>query len=180
MQHWQQHLEKLARIGLLLLDVDGVMTDGRIIYDAEGREIKAFHVRDGLGIRLLMQAGIKVGVVTGRRSEALMHRCRDLGIGMIYAGVGDKAALLDRIAAQAAVAAENIAFAGDDLVDLPLMRRIGLSIAVADAHEIVRAQADLITTSPGGAGAVREICEALLKSRGSWESTLKEFLQVRL
>jgi len=175
MQHWQKHLDKLAHIDLLLLDVDGVMTDGRIIYDADGREIKAFHVRDGLGIRLLMQAGIKVGVVTGRRSEALMHRCRDLGIGMIHAGVSDKAALLDRIADQAGVAAENIAFAGDDLVDLPLMRRIGLSIAVADAHEIVRSQADLITTSPGGAGAVREICEALLKSRGRWESMLKEF-----
>jgi 3-deoxy-D-manno-octulosonate 8-phosphate phosphatase (KDO 8-P phosphatase) len=180
MQHWQQHLEKLGRIRLLLLDVDGVMTDGRIIYDAEGQEIKQFHVRDGLGIRLLLQAGINVGVVTGRRSEALMHRCRDLGIGLIYAGVSDKSALLEQILAQTAVAAENIAFAGDDLVDLPLMRRVGLSIAVADAHEIVKAQADLITTAPGGAGAVREICEALLKSQGRWESVLQEFLQVQL
>ena len=180
MQHWQQHLDKLKRIRLLLLDVDGVLTDGRIIYDAEGQEIKQFHVRDGLGIRLLLRAGINVGVVTGRRSEALMHRCRDLGIELIYAGVSDKSALLDRIMAQTAVAAENIAFAGDDLVDLALMRRIGLSIAVADAHEIVKAQADLITTAPGGAGAVREICEALLKSQGRWESILQEFLQVRL
>ena len=176
MQQFQQHIEKLERIRLLLLDVDGVMTDGSIVYGAEGQEIKRFHVRDGLGIRLVMRAGIKVGVVTGRQSEALMHRCRDLGIGLIYAGVSDKAAQLDRIVAQTAVQAENIAFAGDDLVDLPLMRRIGLSIAVADAHEIVKAHADLITTAPGGAGAVREICEALLKSQGRWESILKEFL----
>ena len=175
MQQYQQHLEKLERIRLLLLDVDGVMTDGSIIYGAEDQEIKQFHVRDGLGIRLLMRAGIKVGVVTGRRSEALMHRCRNLGIGLIYAGVSDKAALLDRIVAQTAVPAENIAFAGDDLVDLPLMRKIGLSIAVADAHETVKAHADLITTAPGGAGAVREICEALLKSQGRWEPILKEF-----
>lgn len=176
MQHWQQHLDKLKRIRLLLLDVDGVMTDGRIVYGAEDQEIKQFHVRDGLGIRLAMRAGINVGVVTGRQSEALMNRCRNLGIGLIFAGVSDKAALLDRIVAQTAVAAENIAFAGDDLVDLPLMRRIGLSITVADAHEIVKAHADLITTAPGGTGAVREICEALLKSQGHWESIVKEYL----
>lgn len=176
MQQYQQHLEKLRRIRLLLLDVDGVMTDGSIVYGAEDQEIKRFHVRDGLGIRLAMRAGINVGVVTGRRSEALMHRCRNLGIELIYAGVSDKAILLDRIVAQTAVPAENIAFVGDDLIDLSLMRRIGLSIAVADAHEVVKAHADLITTVPGGAGAVREICEALLKSQGRWESILKEFM----
>jgi 3-deoxy-D-manno-octulosonate 8-phosphate phosphatase (KDO 8-P phosphatase) len=175
MQQFQHHLEKLERIRLLLLDVDGVMTDGSIVYGAGDQEIKRFHVRDGLGIRLLMRAGIQVGVVTGRQSEALMHRCRNLGIELVYAGVGDKAALLDRIVAQTAVPARNIAFAGDDLVDLPLMRKVGLSVAVADAHEVVRAQADLVTTAPGGAGAVREICEALLKSQGCWESILKEF-----
>ncbi|MDF1593090.1 MAG: HAD-IIIA family hydrolase [Desulfobacterales bacterium] len=176
MQHWQQHLDKLKRIRLLLLDVDGVMTDGSIIYVAQDQEIKRFHVRDGLGIRLAMRAGINVGVVTGRQSEALMNRCRNLGIGLIYAGVSDKAALLDRIVAQTAVQAENIAFVGDDLVDLPLMQKIGLSVAVADAHEVVKAHADLITSAPGGAGAVREICEALLKSQGHWESILKEFM----
>ena len=166
MQQFQNHLAKLERIRLLLLDVDGVMTDGSIVYGAGDQEIKRFHVRDGLGIRLLMRAGIQVGVVTGRRSEALMHRCRNLGIGLIYAGVDDKAALLERIVVQTGVPAQNIAFVGDDLVDLPLMRKIGLSIAVADAHEIVKAQADLITSACGGAGAVREICEALLISQG--------------
>ncbi|MEW6673742.1 MAG: HAD-IIIA family hydrolase [Thermodesulfobacteriota bacterium] len=175
MEQFQQHLEKLVRIRLLLLDVDGVMTDGSIFYGADDNEIKRFHVRDGLGIRLAMRAGIKVGVVTGRSSEALMNRCRNLGIGLIYAGVSDKAALLDRIVTQTSVPAENIAFAGDDLVDLPLMRRVGLSIAVADAHETVKAQAHLVTAAPGGAGAVREICEALLKSQGRWEAILKEF-----
>lgn len=173
-----KHLEKFKSIRLLLLDVDGVLTDGRIFYGADGEEIKGFHVRDGLGIRLAMRAGIAVGVVTGRQSRALLHRCRDLGIELICAGIGDKAAVLDRIVEQTAVAPRHIAFAGDDLVDLPLMRKVGLSIATADAHDIVKLHADLVTTAPGGAGAVREICEALLKSQGLWESIVKEYLQV--
>jgi len=175
MQHVQQHLDKLSRIRLLLLDVDGVMTDGRIVYGADDAEIKQFCVRDGLGIRLAMRAGIQVGVVSGRSSEALTNRCRNLGITLAYCGVGDKAALLDTIEVQAGVPAENIAYAGDDLVDLPLMRRVGLSIAVGDAHELVKARADLVTTACGGAGAVREICEVLLKSQGRWEAILDEF-----
>lgn len=174
-QRAQMHKERLEKIKLLLLDVDGVMTDGAIIYDAENKEIKQFHVRDGLGIRLAMRAGIKVGVVTGRRSEALIHRCRNLGIELIYDGVADKAALLNEIKSQTALSAEEIAFIGDDLVDLPIMKKVGLSIAVADAHDIVKARADIVTKARGGAGAVREICESLLKSQHQWEAILKEF-----
>lgn len=176
MKQLQKHIDKLKNIRLLLLDVDGVMTDGRIIYGADDQEIKQFHVRDGLGIRLAMRAGIQVGVVTGRRSEALMNRCRNLGIELIYAGAVDKASLLERIAAESKVSPEAMAFVGDDLVDLPLMQKVGLSFAVADAHELVRAHADLTTAAPGGSGAVREICELLLKSQGRWENIVRDYM----
>jgi 3-deoxy-D-manno-octulosonate 8-phosphate phosphatase (KDO 8-P phosphatase) len=174
-QNVQNHKDRLEKIKLLLLDVDGVMTDGTIIYDDNNTEIKQFYARDGLGIRLVMRAGIKVGVVTGRRSEALIHRCRNLGIELIFDGIEDKAALLGEITTRTALSVDEIAFVGDDLVDLSLMQKVGLSIAVADAHEIVKARADIVTKAQGGAGAVREICESLLKSQHQWEDILKEF-----
>ena len=167
--------EKLKKIQLLLLDVDGVLTDGSIIYSDEGRETKVFNVKDGFGLKLIMSAGIKVGLVTGRTSNALQRRCRELGIKYIYDGVQQKARLLDKIVAETGVGADNTAYIGDDLPDLPLMRRIGLAIAVADAHEMVRDYADWITAAPGGRGAVREVCDALLKARGDWESLMEQF-----
>jgi 3-deoxy-D-manno-octulosonate 8-phosphate phosphatase (KDO 8-P phosphatase) len=164
--------EKLKNIQLLLLDVDGVLTDGRIIYSDAGSQIKEFNVRDGLGIKLVMAAGIKVGIVTGRKSDALHHRCRDLGIPYLYEGVRQKGQLIERIVEQTGVDADQTAFVADDIPDLSLMRRIGLSIAVADAHELVKKYADWITSAPGGCGAVREVCEALLMARGSWEKII--------
>ena len=160
---------------LLLLDVDGVLTDGSILFNGQGSEIKVFNVKDGLGIRLLMKAGIRVGVVTGRRSQALNQRCRDLGIDIVFDGISDKAAVWDDILAQTGTEAFEIAFMGDDLPDLPLMKRAGLSIAVADAHESVRNRADHITTVKGGRGAVREVCETILKAQGLWDRTLEGF-----
>lgn len=161
--------EKLAGIQLLLLDVDGVLTDGAIIYSRDGSETKIFNVKDGLGLKLAMAAGIKVGIVTGRQSAALDHRCRDLGIRYSFAGIQDKAGILEKIAEETRVAPEHMAYMGDDLPDLPLMRRIGLSIAVADAHKSILEDADWTTSAAGGKGAVREVCEALLKARGKWE-----------
>jgi 3-deoxy-D-manno-octulosonate 8-phosphate phosphatase (KDO 8-P phosphatase) len=166
---------KLKDIQLLLLDVDGVLTDGSIIYSGEDSETKVFNVKDGFGLKLVMAAGIKVGLVTGRTSRALHRRCRDLGIRYIYDGVQQKAPLLDKIITETGVAAANTAFIGDDLPDLPLMRRIGLSIAVADAHEVVRDYSDWITSAPGGRGAVREVCDALLKARGDWEKMMEHY-----
>ena len=165
----QVPLEKLKKIQLLLLDVDGVLTDGSLIYHDDGSETKIFNARDGLGLKLVMKAGITVGIVTGRSSKALYHRCDNLGIRYIFDGVRDKAMMLEKIVAQTGIGAHNIAFVGDDLPDLPLMRRAGLSIAVADAHYIVRENADWTTLTPGGRGAVREVCEALLTARGLWE-----------
>ena len=166
---------KLKQIKLLLLDVDGVLTRGDIVYDDNGQEIKVFNVKDGLGLRLIANAGITVGVVTGRSSMALKHRCNNLGIEHIFEGVGDKAALLSRISDQTGVSAEKTAYVGDDLPDLPIMNRVGVSVAVSDACEIVRRNAALVTLSKGGCGAVREICETILKAQELWDQALKRF-----
>ena len=169
-------INKLKRTKLLLLDVDGVLTDGCIIYNDNGAETKIFNVKDGLGIKLLMEAGIKVGIVTGRTSKALNHRCTNLGISLIFDGVYEKTSVLELISEQTGLLAEEIAFVGDDLPDLPLLRRVGLSIAVADAHETVIENVDMTTSAKGGAGAVREICEAILKTQGFWNKIFKRYL----
>lgn len=168
-------MNKLKRIKLLLFDVDGVLTDGSIIYNDNGAETKTFNVKDGLGIKLLMEAGIRVGIVTGRTSKALYHRCKNLGISLVFDGIHEKASVLELISEKTGLLSEEIAFVGDDLLDLPLLRRVGLSIAVADAHETVIEHADMITSAKGGAGAVREICEAILKAKGLWDKILENF-----
>ncbi len=165
----------LSRVRFLLLDVDGVLTDGRIIYNDRGGETKVFHVRDGLGIRLLIKAGIEVGIVTGRSSRALVHRCRNLGIARVHDGVKDKAAALESILAETGLEARQAAFVADDLPDLPIVGRVGLAVAVADADPIVRRRAGWVTKAPGGGGAVREVAEAILKAQGVWEQVLERF-----
>ncbi len=169
-------LNKLKHIKLLILDVDGVLTDGGIIYNDNGVETKIFNVKDGLGIRLLMQAGINLCIATGRRSNALYNRCKNLGIEHIFDGADDKAAIFDLILDRTGVSAEQVAFIGDDLPDLALMKKVGLSIAVADAHKTVLKNADMVTSAKGGNGAVREVCEAILKAQGFWENILERFL----
>ena len=168
-------LQQLKNIRLLLLDVDGVLTDGSIIYNEHAEETKIFNVRDGLGIRLLQKAGIDVGIVTGRASQALLHRCRNLGIELVFDNVRDKTAVLAKILKQLKISVQEIAFVGDDLIDLPIMWRIGLPIAVADAHELVRETALWTTAARGGQGAVREVCEELLKAQKKWRPLLEGF-----
>ena len=168
-------LPKIKGIRLLLLDVDGVLTNGSIIYSNAKSETKAFNVKDGLGLKLVMQVGIKVGLVTGRTSTALIRRCRDLNIRHIYDGVLEKAPLLDKIMVDTGVNAAATAFMGDDLPDLPLMKRVALSVAVADAHESVREYSDWVTVAPGGRGAVREVCDTLLKAQGHWDKILEQY-----
>ena len=167
--------DKLKRTKLLLLDVDGVLTDGSIIYNDSGAETKVFNVKDGLGIKMLMKAGIQVGIVTGRTSKALYHRCNNLGISLIFDGVRDKPSVLELILKRTGLQAEDIAFIGDDLIDLPLLRKVGLSIAVADAHETVIENVDMVTSKKGGAGAVREVCEEILKAKGLWSKVIEYF-----
>ena len=167
--------EQLKKIKLLLLDVDGVLTEGEIIYNDHGSETKVFNVKDGVGIRLLLDAGIRVGIVTGRRCEALRHRCRNLGLDLLFDAVHDKSAVLETILAETGLTATETAFMGDDLPDIPLMNRVGLAVAVADAAAAVCARADITTAAGGGRGAVREICEAILKAQNLWPEVLQRF-----
>ncbi len=166
---------KLKKIKLLLLDVDGVLTDGSIIYNDNGDEIKVFNVKDGLGIRLLIEAGIKVCIVTGRKSDALKHRCKNLGIDHIFQGVRDKSSLLDLIFKQTGATSDETAFIGDDLLDLSIMNLVGTPIAVSDANDSVIKKALIVTTAKGGKGAVREISEAILRAKGQWEKIVKRY-----
>ncbi len=164
---------KLNQIKLLLLDVDGVLTSGHIIYSNAGMETKAFHVKDGLGIKLLINAGIDIGIVTGRKSEALLQRCNDLGITLIFDGIKEKGAVLDTILARTGLLAKQVAFMGDDLPDISLLKKVGVSVAVADAHENVKKSVDIITHNKGGNGAVRELCEMILKDNGLWDNIIE-------
>ncbi|MCG8632787.1 MAG: HAD hydrolase family protein [Desulfobacterales bacterium] len=168
--------EKLHNIRLLLLDVDGVLTDGSITYTDAGEQIKSFNSKDGLGLRLLMDSGVSVGIVTGRTSGALLHRCKNLGIDLIFDGIKDKAAAFEDIVRKTGIPGSRIGFVGDDLMDLPAMVRAGISFTVADAPEEVREHADITTDLPGGHGAVRQVCEIILKSCGKWDNIVAGFL----
>jgi 3-deoxy-D-manno-octulosonate 8-phosphate phosphatase (KDO 8-P phosphatase) len=164
---------RLKQIRLVLLDVDGVLTSGNIIYSDSGEQIKIFDVKDGLGIRLLKEAGIEVGIITGRRGKALQHRCDNLGIDLIFDGIQNKALALHDIQAETGIPIEAMAFVGDDLPDLPAMKKVGLAVAVGDAVSLVREQAHMVTHAGGGKGAVREVSEAILKARGLWEDLIE-------
>jgi 3-deoxy-D-manno-octulosonate 8-phosphate phosphatase (KDO 8-P phosphatase) len=168
--------DRLRAIRLLLLDVDGVLTDGAVIYSESGSEIKSFNVKDGMGIRMLQRSAIPVGIVTGRRSEALRHRCRDLGIDLLMDGTADKGAALASILSETGLSAGDIGFMGDDLPDLPLMAKVGTALAVADAVPQVLAAAHLVTDRPGGKGAVREAAEAILQAQGKWDALHRAYL----
>lgn len=168
--------EKAARVRLLLLDVDGVLTDGRLVYDAAGQELKTFHVRDGQGVKLLIQAGIDVGILSGRRSQVVELRARELGIRLVQQKVQDKVAAWRRVLEDRGLAPEDTAYVGDDLPDVPLLRKVGFAAAVGDAIPEVMDAAHYVAGRPGGKGAIREIGEFLLRASGAWESVTKEFL----
>lgn len=167
--------EKLMPITLLMLDVDGVLTDGTIIYSDSGEEIKAFNVRDGHGLKLLMRAGIEVALLTARESRVVLHRAKDLGIRDVYQKAIDKLATYNGIIAEKKIEDKNVCFVGDDVIDIPVLRRVGFSVAVADAVPEVKAIADYVTSQPGGKGAVREICELLLKAQDKWEGVTAKY-----
>ncbi len=159
-------ISALSRIRLLLMDCDGVLTDGRLYFSAQGEAMKAFHVRDGQGITLWHSAGFESGIISGRNSAGIIHaRANELGIKYIREGSKDKVTDFEEIIAAANVTAEEVAFVGDDVGDIELMRRVGFAIAVADAVDEVKAVAQHITTTEGGRGAVREVIDMLLSSK---------------
>jgi 3-deoxy-D-manno-octulosonate 8-phosphate phosphatase (KDO 8-P phosphatase) len=161
-------LSKIGRVKLLISDVDGVLTDGRIIVNDEGVESKQFHVRDGHGLKLLMRYGVDVVLVTGRKARTVEWRAADLGIAEIHQGVWDKGAVFEEIIQRRNILPEETACIGDDIVDIPIMRRAGFSAAVADAVREVKDVSDYVTANPGGRGAVREVCEMILKGQNRW------------
>lgn len=169
-------LERAKRIKLLLLDVDGILTDARIIVDAEGLEIKHFCVVDGMGIKLLQMAGIEVGLLSSRTSPPVSHRARELGIEIIVQGELDKKALYQELLREKGLRDEEVAYMGDDWVDLPVLRRVGLAITVPGAWPPVKDYVHYVTQHQGGHGAVREVCDLLLKAQDKWEELLGCFL----
>ena len=158
-------LERARRIRLLALDVDGVLTDGRLYLSPAGEELKVFHVRDGSGLVAVQRAGIAVAIVSGRDSAAVTRRAAELCIRHVRQGVADKGMELDRLLAELAIDPAETACVGDDTPDLPMLRRAGLAIAVADAHPALAEAAHWTTAAPGGRGAVREVCDLLLSAR---------------
>lgn len=167
----------LARIKLLLLDVDGVMTDGRIIYDSNGGETKAFDVKDGHGLKLVQRAGIRIGIITGRESAVVARRAAELGIDIVYQGVRDKRVPFVEILEKLELTPEEVAYVGDDVVDLPVMRVVGFAATVADAVEDVKPFAHLVTKRQGGRGAVREVCDYLLRESGRWSAVTEHYFE---
>jgi len=158
-----------AGIGLLICDVDGVLSDGLIYQGNQGEELKAFNVRDGYGIRCLLTAGIEVAIITGRSAKLVEDRCKTLGISHLYQGQSDKLLAFESLLGKLSLTADQVAYIGDDLIDWPVMARVGLSVAVADAHPLLLPRADYVTRIAGGRGAVREVCDLVLLAQGKLE-----------
>jgi 3-deoxy-D-manno-octulosonate 8-phosphate phosphatase (KDO 8-P phosphatase) len=168
--------ERASRIRMLVLDVDGVLTDGKLYFDHSGNEMKAFNTRDGMGMKALQQCGIEVAVITGRKSEAVAHRMSQLDIQHVYQGREDKLSAFLHLLKVTGLEAQQICFAGDDWIDLPVLSRAGLAVSVADAEDRVKEQAHWITSRNGGDGAVREICNLILIAQGKEQTILDRIL----
>ncbi len=169
--------EKLRRLKLLLLDVDGVMTDGRIVYNADGVETKAFDVKDGHGLKMLQRAGLQIGIITGRTSEVTRVRADELGIDLVIQGAKEKLPRYQEVISRLGLCDEEVAYVGDDLIDLPVLRRVGFSATVADAVEEIKPHVHYITRRPGGRGAVREVCDFILRTSGRWEDVTARYFE---
>jgi 3-deoxy-D-manno-octulosonate 8-phosphate phosphatase (KDO 8-P phosphatase) len=172
----QDPIERAAGIQVVVFDVDGVLTDGRLYYGPDGEEYKAFFSRDGYGLKLLRTSGVELGVISGRDSRAVRARMASLGIQHVYQGQEDKLAAFEDLLRTLGCAQEHACYVGDDLMDLPPMRRAGLAVAVADAHSMVAAHAHWQTPSPGGRGAAREVCEFILQAQGRLDELYSQHL----
>ncbi|MCX5717865.1 MAG: HAD-IIIA family hydrolase [Nitrospirae bacterium] len=173
----KQIAEAAKDIKLLILDVDGVLTDGSIILDNRGNEFKAFHVRDGHGIKMLVRAGIRVAIITGRSSKVVERRAKELGIAEVYQKCYNKIEAYTQIKKKFSLKDNDIAYIGDDIVDLPLLKRVGLSFAVADSPEEVKAHASAVTKNRGGRAAAREVTDIILKAKGLWNKVIDGYLK---
>ena len=177
MMDWTEIERRAARIKLLLMDCDGVLTDGRITLTADGDEQKSFHVRDGHGLVLLHRAGLQSGIISGRTSSLVERRASELGISYVRQGTHDKIKDFELLLAEAGFTDAEVAFIGDDVTDIPLMQRSELAVAVADAVPETRRVAHYITQLPGGFGAVREVTEIILKAQGHWHDLMRRYIK---
>ncbi|MGC9108644.1 MAG: KdsC family phosphatase [Caldimicrobium sp.] len=169
-------IKRAEKIKLLLLDVDGVLTDGGIIITGDGEEIKIFSVLDGMGIKLLQKAGVEVGILSGRFSPVMKHRSKELGIDLLYQGELAKLPAFEKILKEKELKVEEVAYMGDDWLDIPILKRVGLAIGVPNAWPPVNNYVHYITKKEGGKGAVREVCDLILMAKGLWDRFLKEYL----
>lgn len=169
-------IEKAKSVRLLTLDIDGICTDGRMVYSSEGEISKSFYGLDGLGIKLIQNHGIEVGVISAKNSEAVTKRMSNLGVKYLYLGQEEKLSAYQLLRDRLQLSDHQIAYMGDDLPDLPILRRVGLAISVPNAASTVKEYVHMITQNPGGHGAVREVCEFILKAQEKWESALANYL----
>jgi 3-deoxy-D-manno-octulosonate 8-phosphate phosphatase (KDO 8-P phosphatase) len=167
---------KAQEIKLVIFDVDGVLTDGSLYFGDDGQEYKAFNSRDGHGMKMLQFSGIEIGIITGRTSDVVRHRMQNLGVEHVYQGKQEKLPAFEELKAKLELQENQIAYVGDDVVDLPIMRRVGLAIAVNDAHALVKQHAHWLTPSPGGRGAAREVCEMIMEAQGTLKPALDYYL----
>jgi 3-deoxy-D-manno-octulosonate 8-phosphate phosphatase (KDO 8-P phosphatase) len=169
--------ERARRLRMLIFDVDGVLTDGTLYYADSGEEMKAFNSRDGQGIKLLQAAGVTAAIITSRRSKLVELRAKNLGIVQVRQGVEDKLAAFGELLAASGLSEDQAGFVGDDVVDLPVLRRCGLAMAVADAPEVLKQYVHYVTRAPGGRGAAREACELVLRAQGALDRVLEPYLR---
>ena len=172
----QEILERAARVKLLIFDVDGVLTDGGLIMDKDGHEYKKFHSRDGHGMKMLQSSGVDIAIITGRNSSVVSHRMAGLGVKHVYQGQEDKRVAYRELLGQLFLQPGETAYVGDDVVDLPVMRLVGLAVAVQDAHPLVKQHAHWQTPSAGGHGAARDVCELVMEARGVLQDQLAVYL----
>jgi 3-deoxy-D-manno-octulosonate 8-phosphate phosphatase (KDO 8-P phosphatase) len=168
---------KASQVRLLILDVDGVLTDGGLLFDTHGKEFKTFNSLDGHGIRMLLESNIEVAIITGRESTIVSQRAQELGIRHLYQGCSDKLAAFDELLQETAIEPGQVAYVGDDLPDLPILQRVGLAIAVQNAHSFVKQHCDWVTTLSGGRGAVREVTDFILQAQGLLDARQKRYLE---
>jgi len=171
-------MRKAIKIKLVVFDVDGVLTDGKLILGENGNEYKSFYVRDGHGLVMLLETGCKIAVITARSSKIVAERMASLGIKYVYQGEKDKGAKLLKLIDELGLEREQVAYVGDDVIDLPAMINVGMPIAVADAHPEVKNNADWITENRGGQGAVREVCELIMQAQGNFEDRINAYLSI--
>jgi 3-deoxy-D-manno-octulosonate 8-phosphate phosphatase (KDO 8-P phosphatase) len=164
--------ERAARIRLVIFDIDGVLTDGRLFFDQAGQEYKGFHSRDGLGIKLLRKSGVETAVISGRYSASVEKRMDSLGVNHIYQGYQDKLPALEALCRELQLTTDQIAHVGDDLLDVPVLRRVGLAIGVNDSHPCILPYVHWLTPHPGGAGAARDVCDLIMQAQGTLEGVL--------